>query len=248
MLIAMFILPSAYAQQYYADVIFDVHTDGSVDISGSTNHPSIYPASGIDDFTSKNKRFWVLNISIEDDFSQYIVEIKFPVGASLNYFKASNVLSIVDDDGRIVVIITGTQEPMQFLAQYSFDEDINSSWSWLTLDVLIAVALIIFLFAAVVVLIHLLKTRSLKKGLFSERKFSFLTGRQRMIVDMLLKNNGKLTQAVLEKELKIPKSSLSRNVESLVRKGIISKEAVGMSNMLRLTPDSGKGANTTFKV
>ncbi|MEM4755585.1 MAG: MarR family transcriptional regulator [Candidatus Woesearchaeota archaeon] len=60
--------------------------------------------------------------------------------------------------------------------------------------------------------------------------------RQQQILEKIKKNNGKIIQAQLEKELGIPKASLSRHLSALERKGIISKKPSGMSNtiMLRL--------------
>ncbi|MBU2442886.1 MAG: winged helix-turn-helix transcriptional regulator, partial [Nanoarchaeota archaeon] len=59
-------------------------------------------------------------------------------------------------------------------------------------------------------------------------------GVTREIMRIIEKNKKPITQAALEKILKIPKSSLSRNIDSLVRKDIITKEGKGMSNVLFL--------------
>lgn len=61
---------------------------------------------------------------------------------------------------------------------------------------------------------------------------SALTERQKQIVRLIDNKGGSSTQAVLEKELSIPKASLSRNLETLSKKGIIKKESKGMSNLV----------------
>ena len=61
-----------------------------------------------------------------------------------------------------------------------------------------------------------------------------LTPRQQEIVKILQKNKGQLAQSKLEKISKLPKSSLSRNIESLKRKNILEKTPNGMSNTLIL--------------
>jgi uncharacterized membrane protein len=58
-----------------------------------------------------------------------------------------------------------------------------------------------------------------------------------MIVETIQKNKGSITQAKLEKSLEIPKSSLSRNIESLVRKNILVKESKGMTNLIMIKPE-----------
>jgi len=51
---------------------------------------------------------------------------------------------------------------------------------------------------------------------------------------LLIKEKRPLTQAEIEKELKIPKASVSRNIRTLELKGRIEKEKTGMSNMIKL--------------
>ncbi len=65
--------------------------------------------------------------------------------------------------------------------------------------------------------------------------FDQLPERQKMIITLIRESpSGFVTQAKLEKETGFPKSSLSRNVDSLVRKGFIQKEQTGMTNTLSL--------------
>lgn len=65
----------------------------------------------------------------------------------------------------------------------------------------------------------------IKRELFTERQLAILD---------YLASHGVVTQAELEKKLKLPKSSLSRNVDTLARKGVIFKEQRGMSNVVGL--------------
>src|SRR3989344_6401841 len=124
-LLLLVLIPAISAQNYYADIIVDVHEDGKVDITGSSNYPS-FPILGSEVFTSKTKQFWLINISVNDSFTQYIAKIKLPQDASLNYLQAKDVLSIREDNGRIVVTITGKDQPLQIVVQYSFEKKDNS--------------------------------------------------------------------------------------------------------------------------
>jgi len=244
------VAPLALAQEYYADVVFDIGEDGRVDVSGSTNHPSIAPSENYDNFTSKLRKSWTFNISLDGDFSQYIAEVKLPAGASLNYLRTSNILSIDDDGGRIVVLITGAQEPMVFIVQYSFSESSDglfsqvSIFSWIgSFSSSFFGITILIVFVAVLAVIAIIIFFSIKKNKIprdSDKRLNSLTARQKMIYDSLLKNNGRMSQAALEKSLRIPKSSLSRNVDSMVIRGFISKESVGMSNILTIKKPSAK--------
>lgn len=221
-LLLLLLVPCTLAQKYYADIQIDVGSDGRVDISGSTNHPFISSISKSDDFTSKNKKYWVVNVSVEDDFSQYIAEVRLPPKASLNFLKASNVLSIKEDNGRIIVTITGKEEPLLFLAQYSFNEkEFSNDWLYYALIIILGLSAMYYFL------------RKWKKPQIKLRLES-LTDRQKLIVEAIQKNKGSITQAELEKTLKIPKASLSRNIESLVRKNILVKESKGMTNLLMM--------------
>lgn len=223
-LIVLLLSPLTFAQMYYADIQLDISADGKVDISGSTNHPSIFSISKSDDFTLKNKKYWLVNVSVEDNFSQYIAEVKFPSKVSLNFLKAPNILSITEDNDRIVVIITGKEEPLYFLAQYSFNDDNeNNNWIINTIIVILIVS----------VLYYILRK---KKKLQLNLRLDSLTDRQKMIVETLQNNKGSMTQAELEKTIKIPKASLSRNIESLVKKNILIKESKGMTNLIMIIP------------
>jgi len=226
-LIVLLLIPCTLAQKYYADIQIDINSDGKVDISGSTNHPSISSISKSDDFTTKNKKFWVVNVSVEDDFSQYIAEVSLPPKTSLNFLKASNVLSIKEDNGRIVVTITGKEEPLLFLAQYSFGEqEKNTAWLYYSL--------IIILVGLGLSTAYYFSRKNKKPQL----RLDSLTDRQKEIIDVIQKNKGSITQAELEKSLEIPKASLSRNIDSLVRKNILLKESKGMTNQIMIKPEN----------
>ena len=140
--------------------------------------------------------------------------------------KAKNVLSIQEESKRIVITITGKDEPFVFLAQYSFVKNTNNNNIYFLIP--------IFTLSTAGVLFIIYRTKRKKKG---KLNLKTLPERQRRIIEILQKNKGTLTQAELEKKLKIPKASLSRNVDSLVRKNLIAKEQFGMTNRLTLKND-----------
>jgi predicted transcriptional regulator len=61
-----------------------------------------------------------------------------------------------------------------------------------------------------------------------------LTDREKQILDIIKKNNGQITQNKIQQELNLPKSSLSRNLLSLEKKGLIKKASKGLSNVVML--------------
>jgi uncharacterized membrane protein len=64
--------------------------------------------------------------------------------------------------------------------------------------------------------------------------FRGLNQRQKEIMNLLIKNNTSMTQTDIQKELNIPKAAVSRNIRRLEIKGLIEKEQIGMSNLIRI--------------
>jgi len=64
--------------------------------------------------------------------------------------------------------------------------------------------------------------------------FRGLSDRQKKIMDLLIDKNRPLSQTTIQKELDIPKAAVSRNISSLELKGLVEKENIGMSNLIRL--------------
>jgi len=65
-------------------------------------------------------------------------------------------------------------------------------------------------------------------------EFRGLSDRQKKIMDLLITKNRPLSQTAIQKELNIPKAAVSRNISSLALKGLVEKENIGMSNLIRL--------------
>jgi len=61
-----------------------------------------------------------------------------------------------------------------------------------------------------------------------------LSERQRKIMKLLIEQKRPLTQTDIQKELKMPKAAVSRNIRTLERKRLIEKEQIGMSNLITL--------------
>ncbi|RLI91208.1 MAG: hypothetical protein DRO89_04430 [Candidatus Altiarchaeales archaeon] len=62
-----------------------------------------------------------------------------------------------------------------------------------------------------------------------------LTDRERDIVELLIENNGKLTQAEIRHFLRIPKATMSRDIHSLKQKRIVETIKIGRNKEIILT-------------
>ncbi|MBS3056867.1 MAG: hypothetical protein J4473_05540 [Candidatus Aenigmarchaeota archaeon] len=205
-----------HAEKYYADINIDVKDTGILKFSGITNHPMLKGESG--NYTSKKGEVWLINITL-GNFSDYVYRITLPEKASVNYIR-SNSRFRIETDGRLTIIGTGKTE-LSIIIQYTIK---NQNIDYF--PTAIAITSVLIIITAVLLI------RKKKKAINVKYNETILTERQKMIVNMLEK--GHVTQSYLEKNLSIPKSSLSRNIRSLERKGIIKKYKKGMSNVIEL--------------
>lgn len=68
-----------------------------------------------------------------------------------------------------------------------------------------------------------------------QKVFETLSENERQIVNALIKNKGKLTQAKIRIETGIPKSSLTGIIYALERKKIVNKTKYGRTNVIELS-------------
>lgn len=224
----LFLLSASFVlaqDDYYADLVIDVRDTGLVRIEGSTNN-ELLDVEASADFTSKEGRNWLLNISPQGVFGDAVFEIHLPEAATINYLKVPDLLRVEDAKDGIVIVAVAHNQSVQLLVQYQVTPPVVKAFPWL---------LVIFLFIALSLGATLWR---IKRQYAQQRAFrssiAHLTHRQRRIILTLKKNKGKMLQSELELKLGWPKSSLSRNVDALVRQGMIEKRQSGMSNMLFL--------------
>jgi len=224
LIIFCLVLPISLAQEYYADVQIRVWPAGEVEISGTTNYPAL--KSGMtQNFTSKSADKWILNMTFPDNFSEYVYDVSFPPGTEINYLNVPKNVRMETEGEVLHVIGSGINQKFFLTIQYSFGDQPPIPPSPLPL---VAAGFII----AIIAVFAYRRFRKISVGKNNSGvKYNphALTDRQRMIVDAISKNKAPITQAKLQTETKIPKASLSRNLDSLIKKGIVKKERKGMT-------------------
>ncbi len=238
LLIVLLIINISVAEDYYADVTINVDSTGLVSIEGETNHPGLDIESS-QEFTSKDGKYWLLNISIDDYFSNFIYEITLPKNAVINYMRLPEFARIENSNKGLTIIGTGENKMFNIVIQYSLNNITTQNY---------LLIILIFIFALIMLggIYYLyIRTKKLSKHLPDTK---FLTERQKLIFDIVKKNKKPITQAQIEKITKLPKSSLSRNIESLVRKGLLQKEQKGMSNVVFIKKQDVPHSSGEFRV
>lgn len=215
LLFIMLLIPFATAQDYYADVDINVEDNGLVSIEGNTNNPKL-KVENTHNFTSKEGRYWVVNITIDDKFSDYIYHLNLPENSNVNYLKTPGFSRIEHSSSGLSVIGTGENQSFYVVAQYSLNYS-NDNTNYLYLFGILFLAAVVFVFAYY---------RKPKAALPP------LTDRQKIIYNTVNKYKKPITQKEIEKKTALPKASVSRNIETLVQKGVLKKEVKGMSNVI----------------
>jgi uncharacterized membrane protein len=236
-IIIVSVVPSLLAQPYYADITITVDSSGFVIIEGLTNHPNLTTIS-TQNYTSKQQSYWLLNITKQEVFSEFVYDLTLPKGSSISYIKSSGAIRIEENLGKLIIKGFGENESLSILIQYQLEKQGNS--------LLQGNIVYLFLLPAIIIVSILLGYFFLneknKKGITTPKAertdplvdLKGLNHRQKQIIQILQERNIPLTQTDIQKELQIPKASVSRNIRGLERKGLIEKEQIGMSNLIRL--------------
>ena len=229
-------MPSLQAMNYYADLTITVDFSGFVSIGGLTNYPNL-TIQNTEKYTSKQQSVWLLNITKPEMFSDFVYDLTLPKGSSISYIKSSGSIRIEENLGNLIVRGFGENESLSIIIQYQTEKRDN----FLILENI--VYLLLFL-AIVIVGIFILilflkgeKIKGIQPSADVKEPLGDMNGlnyRQKQIMKLLNERKIPLTQTDIQKELQIPKASISRNVRGLERKGLIEKEQIGMSNLIRL--------------
>ncbi|MCA9497304.1 MAG: MarR family transcriptional regulator, partial [Nanoarchaeota archaeon] len=233
-----------FSTNYYADINIDISSDGFVTVDGITNYDFLNNIKNSQNFTSKKANIWTFNLSTNEKIDDFIFELSLPENAVITYIKTTPTFRIEDEENKIKLIGTGENKPLTIIIQYSINYK-ASIFSKNNIIAFLAFTIIItFIFLALLVYKYINREKIMKKQIdillknpnnyinnnlpeiknisYSYDK-SILSDRQKAIIS-ILKKEGKISQKELEKKMNIPKSSLSRNIQSLISKKIIQKE------------------------
>jgi len=234
--LAVLSAPALQAADYYADLTIKVDLQGFVSISGLTNYPNL-TIQNTEQYSSKQQSFWLLNITKQETFSEFVYDLILPKGSSISYIRSSGSLRIEENQGNLLIRGFGENESFFILIQYQLEKQAESALQenimyFILLPAILLVTLLIIFF-------YIQEKKPKEQPPLTETKESLgdlkgLNHRQKQIMQLLHERNIPLTQTDIQKELQIPKASVSRNIHGLERKGVIEKEQIGMSNLIRL--------------
>ncbi len=228
--------PTLQAAEYYADVTITVDPSGFVTITGVTNYANL-TIQNTEQYTSKQQSHWLLNITKPEIFSEFLYTLSLPKGSSISYIRTSGAIRIEENLGGLLIRGFGENESLSILIQYQIEKQdesflLNNIVYLLLLPAILLVALLI-------IYLYFKEKKTIRTPLATKTpspqiELKGLNIRQKQIIHLLQEKNVPMTQTDIQKELQIPKASVSRNIHGLERKGLIEKEQIGMSNLIRL--------------
>ena len=227
--------PSILALEYYADVTIDVTDAGFVTIEGNTNYPKLLIQDS-QNYTTKTQSEWVLNLSFNKQFSEYIFKVLLPKSSSIYNINSSGTIWIQEETNRLVINGFGENETIYLNIQYQLTKTSTTGESPIYFDPINIILSISIIILVIIIILTFYKSYYKKKtnDIPEEDKMTGLTERQQQIMQLLRESKNPLTQTIIEKELQMPKAAVSRNIHSLERKGLIDIEKVGMSNKIHI--------------
>jgi len=225
-------IPSSSAQNYYADITIIVDQSGFISIEGITNYPFLLEKN-TENYTSKKQSYWLLNITKNEIFKDFIYTLTLPESSSINYIKSSGSIRIEENQGKLIIIGFGENEPLSIQVQYQIEKSTDEEF--IKFDfVLLLLLTIIFILIAILIRTFFKEKTKLEEKNNSDFNFKGLNTRQKQIMKLLIDNKIPLTQTDIQKMLDMPKAAVSRNIRGLELKGLIEKEQIGMSNLIRI--------------
>jgi uncharacterized membrane protein len=166
-----------------------------------------------------------------------VYDLTLPKGSSINYIKSSGSIRIEESLGNLIVRGFGENESLSIVIQYQTEKMENSLFQENIVYLLLLLAIVIVCIFILMLFLKEKKMKGIRPTLDTKEPLGDMNGlnhRQKQIMQILHERNTSLTQTDIQKELQIPKASISRNIRGLERKGLIEKEQIGMSNLIRL--------------
>jgi len=238
-LILILLAPSFQATDLYADIEITVDDAGYVTIEGVSNYPNLLVENS-ESYTSKKQSLWTLNITKNETFSDYVYSVQLPKNSEISLISSSGSILIGEESGNLIIDGFGSNESLSIIIQYQTQKYLDTSelFGLDTLSIILSIVIVVLIISFCYILIFV-DTRKKPAKLQKEddsfiRLLKGLNERQKQILTLLRESSVALTQTDIQRELNMPKASVSRNIRRLELKGLIEKEQIGMSNLIRL--------------
>lgn len=253
-----------FSNEIYGDLSIKIDEFGKTTILGTTNYEDLIVTDS-DEFTSKKGSVWTFELSVPEEFSEFIFELELPSKTQINYLKTTPTFRITSgENDNIKIIGTGENRNLNILIQYVFDDEVESFsvfgyyFSYLILGLVVLLIILFVIYKKIKsnkvtkyiknqvndnleIIEEKLNEDNINRNDNNDKKneeidyLKFNLNQRQLRIIEILKQFGEISQKDLETELNIPKASVSRNLQSLSNKNIIIIRKNGISNIVSLS-------------
>ncbi|MBR9679230.1 MAG: MarR family transcriptional regulator [Nanoarchaeota archaeon] len=164
------------------------------------------------EFTSKTGSDWLF--VYENETLTQELKIHLPKKTTLKSIDTTHDYSITYEN-TLIIKIHPNHHSLKISVQYYFEETKNNNY-----------ILLLFLIPITILVTYLF----LKNKKTNKKFLRVLNKRERQVLLTIKKEKGNIKQSNLKKITGLPKSTLSRTINSLEKKGLITKQGHGMTN------------------
>ena len=242
------------SNQHYIVVDLFVASDGSVLFYGETNmtSPNLDPALGYlkfddghfsnttDRLTSKVGKNWTLKLDILEHYSSALIKIYLPAGAMVMNATPSGWAIFQEKSGLVVTFYKSLESTDELIVEYQLGTPPPLDLGDYLFPLMLLAAVCLLTIAGAKLLWPRIRVRWRTGTLHTIDQSKMdaitptLTDRERLVLEIIVKEGGRVSQRKLRHLSELPKSTLSRVTDELQRKGLIRKIPVGQTNELRL--------------
>jgi len=258
-LLALAVLPGCRSQAdngssgYYLIMDLSVSSRGTVAFYGETNRlpveldprlGNLAPKDGrfantTDLLTTKDGLNWTLKLAIVKDYSDVFINVYLPDGASVMAVSPSNWTILADKKGLVVNFQGSFTSEDELYIRYQLGGASSVSLQSYALPVIAAAGACIVAAMGLKWLWPRLRPKPAAAPVAIDQAkmeaiLPTLNERERMVLEAIVKEGGRISQRKLKHICDLPKSTLSRITDELQRKGLVRKIPVGQTNELRV--------------
>jgi len=239
---------------YYLIMDLSVSSRGTVAFYGETNRlpvrldprlGSLAPKDGrfantTDLLTTKDGLNWTLRLAIVQNYSDVFINVYLPDGASVMAVTPGNWTILPDKKGLIVNFQGGFTSEDELCIRYQLGSGSSSGSPWsYALPAIAAAGVCLVAAVGLKRMWPRLRPRPAPAAVAIDKSkmdaiLPTLNERERMVLEAIVKEGGRISQRKLKHICDLPKSTLSRVTDELQRKGLVRKIPVGQTNELRV--------------
>jgi uncharacterized membrane protein len=172
-------------------------------------------------YTSKTGCDWYFSFNPPNPFEEINLKLYLPANSLLKSID-SNLDYVIGYDNSLVLTFQGLNETPRISVNYAFKRVQESNYFLLLIPLLCGVLIVVIVWFSV------------KKRKVEDKVLRVLSKRERQVMLTLKNLGGNVKQSKLRQVTGLPKSTLSRTINSLQKKGLIEKQGHGMTNRVLL--------------